>query len=105
MVLFLVALAAFVGASAWGIFGPDRGEPDGAAAAILDLRLAIATRIAIHGFFIAALFVMGIATDEPVILLVAVVLLVLELPLGALVAQRRQVGVRSTGRPGIVTPA
>jgi len=90
MLLFLTTLAAFVGAAAWGAFGPDRGNPDGSATAILDLRLAFGTRVAIHLFFLAALFVLGVATTEPILLLVALVLLAAELPLGVIVEHRRR---------------
>ncbi len=84
LVLFLIALAGFVAAAAWGVFGPDRGEPDGSATAILDLRLAFVTRAAVHGFFLVALLVMGLAAREPVILLSALVLLAAEVPLAVL---------------------
>jgi len=90
MLLFLITLAAFVGAAAWGVFGPDRGTPDGSATAILDLRLAFGTRVAIHLFFLAALLVLGVATTEPILLLVALVLLAAELPLGVIVEHRRR---------------
>jgi len=90
MLLFLITLAAFVGAAAWGVFGPDRGNPDGSATAILDLRLAFGTRVAIHLFFLAALFMLGVATTEPILLLVALVLLAAELPLGVIVEHRRR---------------
>jgi hypothetical protein len=87
--VFLVALVAFVAISGWGVFGPDRITPDGAAAAMLDLRLAFAVRVAIHLFFLGALLAMGLATQEPVLLGVALVMLALEAPLGWLVAMRR----------------
>ena len=89
MLLFLVTLVAFSGVAAWAVFGPERGTPDGSTSAILDLRLAFASRIAIHLFFVAALFALGVATTEPILLAVALVLLALELPL-ALLAQRRR---------------
>ena len=92
MVLFLLTLAAFVWAAARGVFGPDRGVPDGAAQAILNLRLAIATRLAIHLVFLAAFIGMGMAFREPVILAVALVLLAAELPLAVLIASRRGAG-------------
>jgi hypothetical protein len=99
MLLFLITLVAFAGAAAWGVFGPDRGTPDGSGTAILDLRLAFATRVAIHGFFLVALLVMGLAASQPVILGVAVALLASELPLGALTMRRRQVNARSRAVP------
>jgi len=89
LLLFLITLAAFVGAAAWGTFGPDRGRPDGSDTAILDLRLAFGTRVAIHLFFLAALFVLGLATSAPILLVVSVTLLAAELPLGAVVERRR----------------
>ncbi|MGH2417758.1 MAG: carotenoid biosynthesis protein [Candidatus Limnocylindria bacterium] len=94
LVLFLIALAGFVGAAAWGGFGPDRGEPDGAATAILDLRLAFLTRLAVHGFFLVALFSMGLAFREPVLLATALVLLAAEFPLAVLTHARRSAGHR-----------
>lgn len=90
MLLFLVTFIGFVGAAAWGAFGPNRGTPDGSANAILDLRLAFGTRLAIHLFFLAALFVLGIATTEPILLVVALILLAAELPLAVLVERRRR---------------
>jgi hypothetical protein len=68
----------------------DRGEPDGSRTAILDLRLASWTRVAIHGYFLAALLVMGLADDLPVLLVVAVVLLLAELPLALIVRRRHR---------------
>ena len=107
--LFLITLVAFVGAAGWGVFGPNRGTPDGSATAILDLRLAFATRIAIHCFFLAALLYLGLATSQPVIFAVAIALLAAELPIGILTVHRRQVGARSASiagrRVGGVTPA
>jgi hypothetical protein len=94
LILFLIALVGFVAAAARGVFGPDRGVPDGAATAILDLRLAFLTRLAVHGFFLVALFVMGLATREPVILATAVALLAAELPLALLIHGRRAEGHR-----------
>jgi len=95
LILFLIALAGFVGAAAWGVFGPDRGVPDGSSTAILDLRLAFATRVAVHGFFLVALFAMGLAFREPVILLTAVILLAAEAPLAILTHGRRSAGTRA----------
>jgi hypothetical protein len=95
LVLFLIALVGFVGAAAWGVFGPDRGEPDGSSTAILDLRLAFATRVAVHGFFLVALVVMGLALREPVILIAAFVLLAAEAPLALLTHGRRSARTRA----------
>ena len=95
LILFLIALAGFLAAAAWGVFGPDRGEPDGYANAILDLRLAFAIRIAVHGFFLVALLVMGLAAREPVILLTALVLLAAEVPLAILTHGRHSAEARA----------
>jgi hypothetical protein len=105
MGMFLISLAAFVAAAGWGVFGPDRGRPDGAATAILDLRLAIATRVAIYGFFLAALVVMGLALSEPVILLVSCALLAAEAPLGMLAQRRRTVAILTPSVSGAVSEA
>ena len=92
LILFLITLASFVGAAAWGVFGPNRGRPDGSSTAILDLRLAFATRVAIHLFFLGALVMLGLATTQPILLLVAVALLAAELPLAVIVEHRRAAG-------------
>jgi hypothetical protein len=88
MSVFWVVLAAFVAVSAWAIWGSDRGRPDGAADAILDLRLAFATRVAIHLVFLGALLWLGLATSAPVLLGVAVLMLAAEWPLARLVTAR-----------------
>ena len=95
LTLFFIAFAGFVGAAGWGIFGPNRGEPDGSSTAILDLRLVFATRVAVHGFFLVALFAMGLAVREPIILLTALVLLAAEAPLGVLTHGRRSAVTRT----------
>jgi hypothetical protein len=95
LAMFAATFAAFGAIAGWGVFGPDRGRPNGASVAILDLRLAFVTRAAIHLFFIVAVFVIGLASTEPVILAVALALLAAELPL-ALLTQRRHV---AAGRP------
>ena len=89
LLVFWVALALFVAVSAWAIWGPDRGLPDGAAEAILDLRLAFATRVAIHLVFLAALLWLGLATTAPVLLLVALAMLAAEWPLALMTHHRR----------------
>jgi hypothetical protein len=86
--LFGVAMAGFLAISAWGVWGPDRGRSDGERLAIVELSLALGTRVAIEGFFLAALLVMGGATEFPVLLAVAVLLLAAEWPLGRLVHAR-----------------
>lgn len=87
-VLFVATLLAFVAVGAWGAFGPGRDAPDGQRTAILDLRLAIFTRVAMQGFFLVALLLMGLAVQLPVLLGVALLLLAAELPLAALVRAR-----------------
>jgi hypothetical protein len=87
-VLFVVTLVLFMAIAARGVFGPDRDAPDGQRTAILDLRLAVLTRIAMQGFFLAALLVMGLAFRLPVLLGVALLFLAGELPLAALVRAR-----------------
>ena len=87
-VLFVLTFAAFLAVAAWGVFGPDRGRPNGASFAILDLRLAFVTRMAIHLFFLAALIGMGLASREPMILVISLVLLAAELPLAWLTERR-----------------
>ena len=84
MVMFAVVFAAFLAISARGVWGPDHTRSHGERLAILDLGLALGTRVAIHGFFIAALVVIGAAWQQPVLLVVAVALLAAEWPLGRL---------------------
>jgi hypothetical protein len=86
--ILALALAVFLGAAGWAVFGPDRGRPDGAADAILDLRLAHATRLAIHLVFLAAFVGLKSIRSEPILGVVAVALIALELPI-AILAQRR----------------
>jgi hypothetical protein len=86
--IFAVTLALFAGVAAYGVFGRDRVPPDGAGNAILDLRLAFLSRLAIHGLFLAALLVMGLQTSVPILLLVALALLAAEAPLAWLVQSR-----------------
>ena len=84
----LIVLAVFLAVSSWGVWGPDRNRPDGDRLAILDLGLALGTRVAIHGFFITALVLIGAAWELPVLLVVALILLAAEWPLGRLVHAR-----------------
>ena len=102
MVLFVATLAAFLAVAGRGVFGRDRGKPNGEAMAIVDLRAAFGMRLMIHGFFLVALLGLGLATSEPMLLLVALVMLVAELPL-ALLTERRHAGRTSTAR--IAEPA
>jgi hypothetical protein len=95
-VLFALTLAAFLAIAAWGVFGTDRGRPNGAAFAILDLRLTFVTRLAIHLFFLVALFVMGLAWSQPMILVICLVMLFAELPLAGLTERRHATARRST---------
>ena len=93
LLIFWAALAIFVAISAWAVWGPDRSRPNGGAVAILDLRLAFATRMAIHLFFLAALVAIGLAVSEPVLLLVSLGLLIAEIPLGVLAHRRHTLGL------------
>jgi hypothetical protein len=86
--LFLLTLAGFAAVAAWAVFGSDRGRPDGQQVAILDLRLATGTRIAIHVFFLVGLLVLGLAASLPVLLATALILLIAELPLALVVRTR-----------------
>jgi len=95
MPVFWIALAIFAAISAWAIWGRDRATPDGDAVAILDLRLAFATRLAIHLWFLGALVVIGVAVETPVLLLVALLMLALELPLTLLAHRRHAVALRA----------
>ncbi len=88
LAVFAVTLVLFGVAAAWGVWGPDRVEPDGQGTAILDLRLALATRLAIHLYFLGAIFYLGIFAELPVLLFVSLVLLAAEIPLAALVHAR-----------------
>jgi uncharacterized membrane protein len=88
--LFVITLLAFGIGTVWGIWGPDRAAPDGARMAMLDLRLAFATRVAIHLVFLVALFALGLATTAPMLLVVSLLMLSAELPLARLVASRHR---------------
>ncbi len=98
--LFGVALTAFVAVAAYGVFGPGRAEPNGERLAIVELRVAFASRIAIHLFFLGALIVLGLAPSAPVLVVVAIVLLAAELPLARLTQHRHA----RTERPAPVPP-
>ena len=89
LAIFWIALAAFVAMATWAVWGPDRGRPDGAGQAILDLRLAFAVRLAIHVVFLAALLWLGLAVSAPVLLVVALLMLAAEWPLARLAVRRR----------------
>lgn len=92
--LFAITLALFCAVAAWGVWAPDRIAPDGEGAAILDLRLALATRIAIHLLFLGALLYLGLATELPVLLVVALAMLAAEWPLAVLVRSRLEPAAR-----------
>jgi uncharacterized membrane protein len=98
LAIFAVTFAGFAAISAWGIWGPDRGVPDGARLAMIDLRLAFATRLAIHAFFLVALLGLGLAASAPVLLGVALALLAAEIPLAMLVAGRSGPGAEPVRR-------
>jgi len=102
-VLLALAMVVFGAVSAWAMWGPDRGRPDGAADAIVDLRLAFATRLAIHLVFLGAGLALGLATTAPVLLLVAAGLLLAEIPL-AMLAQRRLREAHAERRPAGTLP-
>jgi hypothetical protein len=91
--LFAITLAGFCAVAAWGTWGPNRGRADGERTAILDLRLAIATRLAIHAFFLGGLVWLGIAAQLPMLLIAALVLLAAEMPLSMLVHARHAAAV------------
>ncbi|HET9877886.1 MAG TPA: carotenoid biosynthesis protein [Candidatus Limnocylindria bacterium] len=90
--MFLVTLGAFCALGAYGIWGPDRPAGNGERAAMIDLHAAFGTRLAIHLVFLAALFWLGLATSQPVLLLVSLVMLALEWPLARLAHARSAAG-------------
>jgi Carotenoid biosynthesis protein len=98
IVLFGITLAAFLAVAWLGVFGPDRGRPDGESVAIVDLRMAFIIRIAIHGFFLIALFWLGLAQSEPMLLVISLTLLAAEVPL-ALLTERRHALARPIRAP------
>jgi hypothetical protein len=99
-VLFFLTLVIFLALAGWGTFGPSRDTPNGQRTAMLDLRLAFITRVAMQGFFLVALLLMGLATRLPVLLLVAVAFLAAELPLALLVRGRLADADAGTTPPG-----
>ena len=96
--LFAITFIVFVVVAAIGIGRPHREPDNDPANAMLDLRLAFATRLAIHGFFLVALLAMGLAVQLPVLLIVALLMLALELPLAWLVTSRLDAGDATTVR-------
>ena len=93
--LFGLTFAAFLAVAAWGVFGTDRGRPNGDAVAIVDLRIAFLMRLAIHGVFLIALFYLGLAQTAPMLLVVSLTMLAAEAPL-AILTERRH----ATSLPG-----
>jgi hypothetical protein len=87
--IFLVSLVAFAAVAAYGVWGPDRAPSNGERSAMLDLRVAFSSRVAIHSFFLTALVLLGLVPRVPMLLGVALLLLALELPLARLVRSRR----------------
>jgi hypothetical protein len=88
MPMFVLTLAVFLGLAAYGVLTPVRGLPASICPAIDEVRLAFASRFAIHGFFLVALLVLGLAGQHPVLLVVSAALLLAELPLARLVVVR-----------------
>ncbi len=93
MAFFVVTLAAFIVVAAVGLRRRERPPaeappPRETDAAAFELRFGFFTRLAIHAFFLLALFVMGLHAREPVLLIVALAMLALEVPLGWVAAQR-----------------
>ena len=86
--LFAITLVIFAAIAAYGVWGADRHAGNGARIAMLDLRATFVTRLAIHIVFLVALSALGLATGEPMLLVVAVAMLVLEWPLGSLAHAR-----------------
>ncbi len=86
--IFAVTLLAFAGLAAYGVWGPNRAIPNGERLAIVDLRLAFASRLSIHAVFLTALLVMGLQSSVPMLLVVSLLLLVAEIPLAWLVNAR-----------------
>ena len=102
--LFAITLAAFCAVAGYGIWGPDRGAGNGEGAAMIDLHAAFGTRIAIHLVFLGALLWLGIATSEPVLLVVSLGLLALEWPLARLAHARSAAGTRMAQGDEITQP-
>ena len=98
MSMFIVTLAAFCAAAWYGVFGPDRGRPNGASVAIVDLRMAFVIRIAIHTVFLIALFWLGLAQTAPMLLVISLTLLAAEVPL-AILTERRHAGSQPARAP------
>lgn len=97
--MFGVTLLIFAAIAGYGVWGPDRAPPDGAGRAMLDLRMAFASRLAIHLFFLGALFVMGLATRLPALLAVSLAMLMVEAPLAWIIRSRQRVVASAVAEP------
>jgi hypothetical protein len=86
--LFGVTLLAFCAVAAYGVWGPNRPAPNGGRTAILELGVSFTSRLSIHGFFLAALLVMGVAWKLPALLAIDLLLIGAEWPLARLVRAR-----------------
>lgn len=95
--MFAISLVAFLAAAARGVWDPGRLPGDGARQAILDLRMAFASRLAIHGVFLVSMLALGIAAETPALLVTALALLALEIPLALLVGSRRPLATQPAG--------
>ena len=89
LLMFAVTFVIFCAIAARAVWGSGRLPPNGARVAMIDLRLAFATRLAIHVVFLGAMLAIGLAVAEPMLLVVSLALLAAELPLARLVAARR----------------
>jgi hypothetical protein len=87
--LFVVSLGIFTALASYGVWGPDRAAANGERTAMLDLRVAFTSRVAIHCFFLTALILLGLVPQVPMLLGTALLLLGAELPLARLVSARR----------------
>ena len=89
----------------WACSARTAARPNGASVAIVDLRMAFVIRFAIHGFFLIALFWLGLAQTAPILLVISLVMLAAEVPL-ALLTERRHAtrGAASAADPGGPSP-
>jgi hypothetical protein len=102
--LFGLTLAVFTAVAWRGTFGPGRAAPDGQSTAIVDLRLAFFTRFSMHGFFLVALFVMGLATELPMLLVTSVAMLAADIGVSRLVDRRRNEAAAARVLDGTLAP-
>jgi len=102
MSMFLPTLAVFVGVALYGIWREDVNVRAYGHRAIGEVRLALAVRLQIHGFFLVALLALGLASQHPALLAVSLALLVAELPLAWLVTARQPSSHRAvTAEPAL----